>query len=159
MRGRCRMSVVLLIIALLFGSSNATGQDFTVNEDLYLVGGALVCFNDNSISDDKSDVLDSMLFSQLAADSKYNFSTGQTYSAEAWWHYYNYVMTSLGWIIPTVPILYPDDPYRINTTRAFIYEIGQVVIREISEQINSDQYTANLTRLFNELIKAGTGSK
>ena len=101
-----------------------------------------------------------MLFSQLAADSRYNSSTSQTYSAEAWWHYYNnYVLTSLGWIIPTVPILYPGDPYRVNTTRALIYEIGQVVIREISMQINSNQYNANLTRLFDGLIKAGTGSK
>ena len=127
------------------------------NEDLFLVGGDLVCFNNNSLSYDKSDVLDSMLFSQLASDSRYNSSTGQTYSAEAWWHYYNnYVMTNLGWIIPTVPILYPGNPFKINTTRSLVYEMGQIVIREISEQINSDQYTAKLTRLFNGLIKAGS---
>ena len=130
------------------------------NEDLFLVEGDLVCFNNNSLSYDKSDVLDSMLFSQLAADSRYNSSTGQTNSAEAWWHYYNnYVMTSLGWIIPTVPILYPGNPLKINTTRSLMYEMGQIVIRKISEQINNDQYTAKLTRLFNGLIKAGAGSE
>ena len=130
------------------------------NEDLYLVGGDLVCFNNNSISDDKSDVLDSMFFSQLTADSRYNSSSGQTYSAEPWWHYYNnYVMTSLGWIIPTVPILYPGYPYKINTTRSLMYEIGQVVIHEISAQINSDQYNAKLTRLFDGLINSGARSK
>ena len=121
-----------------------------------MIGGDTLCFSDTSTPDDQSDVIDSTLLSELAA----NANTSSSYSAGAWWTFYSSVMSNIAWIMSSFSSFnLPLYPYRVNTTQSYLHEIGQAAIHEIVQHIKSSIYNEKLTRLFDALNKAGAGSK
>ena len=72
-------------------------RDGLISNDLQMAidGGSLISFVQNVSAAQKTDILMSMLFAQLAANKAHNRFT----EAENWYHKYTEVLTNLGWLV------------------------------------------------------------
>ena len=93
-----------------------------------------------------------MLYVELVSNQN---ATKSSYSADAWLSYYYTYMTHVDWFVSALNPLYsPAHPYRVNTTQSYLHEIGQTVIYEMSQLIQSSAYNKKLTKLIDALNKA-----
>ena len=76
--------------------TSSTDVQFSVSKSQGLVdAGSLVSFVGNVGKQQRTDVLNSTLFAQLAADKKFN----RQRQAEKWFEFYQFVLSKLGWNI------------------------------------------------------------
>ena len=100
-----------------------------------------------------------MLFGQLAADYKFRPQGGETYSASAWLKCYGEIFNNLGWLSTAFTSFHPVHRHVIDPHTSYIREIGKIAIGKISTHIKSDKFTADLTAVFDALLKGGDGNK
>ena len=120
---------------------------------LYLVKGDVMVFSDNSKLEDKTDVIESMLSSELAADAK-KYSTGTE-----WFTFYQSVMGNLGWTIISSTSS-EEFTHESDNTKSHLHEIGKIIVDEISKAAAvGKNLSFKLRNLFKGLLKAGAESQ
>ncbi len=67
-------------------------------EQGYVTGGSLVSFDDKLLAEEKSDILDSLLFAELSASGVYD----KTASFSLWYNLYITVLQETGWDIKSL---------------------------------------------------------
>ena len=144
---------------LFFIESEDQDQHLNFSKHSYLVGGDLICFSKALSVDDKKAILESMLFGQLASNYKYRSQGGETYSASAWLKYYGEILNNLGWASTNFTSFDPVLSYVIDPHTSYVREIGKIAIGEISTHIKSDEFTADLSAVFDAVLKGGKASK
>ena len=125
---------------------------FLDDEFLYLVKGDVVALSDNSNLENKTAVIETMLFSELAADAKM-FPT-----ASEWFNYYKTVMGETGWV-EFSSTQFKEFIHESNNNKSNLHEIGIVVVQQISKMSVGEELSSKLTYLFNGLLKAGPESQ
>lgn len=101
----------------------------------YVTGGSLVSFDDDLLAEEKSDILDSLLFAELSASNVYD----KTESFSKWYHLYISVLQEIGWNIKSLGFQRYDpdqkSPYTIiNKVWDFLSPQCETAQQEVSRR-------------------------
>ena len=107
-------------------------------EAVFVDAGSLVCFSSEHVINEqqKKDVLNSILLSQLAADKKYNRFTDPS----DWYAFYREVASQIGWITQSFK------PFERYVSFPNKFQISDVVIDIFSEVLKIDEGEKRLSK-------------
>ena len=114
--------------------------------------GDVIVFSDNSNLEDKTDVIESMLLSELAADKK------MYPTASEWLNFYQSVMGNIGWV-SLASTGFTESTHESDDSKSHLHEVGKVVVNEIAKTTVGNKFSSKLTNFFNGLLNAGVESQ
>ena len=114
--------------------------------------GDVIVFSDNSNLEDKTDVIESMLLSELAADKK------MYPTASEWFAFYKSIMGNIGWVSPA-STGFTESTHESDDAKSHLHEVGKVVVDEIAKTAVGNKFSSKLTNFFNGLLNAGIESQ
>ena len=114
--------------------------------------GDVIVFSDNSNLEDKTDVIESMLLSELAADKK------MYPTASEWFAFYKSIMGNIGWVSPA-STGFTESTHESDDAKSHLHEVGKVVVDKIAKTAVGNKFSSKLTNFFNGLLNAGIESQ
>ena len=118
------------------GSRDTTSENTTL---CYVDAGVLVTFPGNTSTQWQQDVLDSLLFAQLAA--RVNHSRGS--DPEDWFSRFQYVLNTIGWVMTSTK-------FNVGVSDDY-FALSSLALNEMAQTMHWDTKVETFRRLFNTL--------
>ena len=107
-------------------------QTMSNREQAYVSGGSLISFDDKLLAQEKSDILDSMLYAELTAGDVYNRNNNFV----SWYKLYMEVLQETGWQIAGISLAqYKAPPHTYFTLLKVVWDLLAPLCQAVQREV------------------------